>query len=243
MSQQPSIAIKICGLKTFEALDAALAEGADMIGLVFFPKSPRHVDLPTAAALADRARGHARVVTLVVDADDALLADIAAQVKPDLIQLHGAETPERVAQIRARFGIPVMKAVGIAGPQDLAALTAYAGVADALLLDAKAPPGAAHPGGNGLPFDWRLIAALDLPGGFMLSGGLTPENVGEALRVTRAPGVDVSSGVERAPGVKDPARIVAFIQATRAAAGDNVAGTASGAAPAQGRPARESAVS
>lgn len=243
-----SLAIKICGLKTFEALDAALAEGADMIGLVFFPNSPRNVGLATGAALAARARANPggkipKVVVLVVDADDTRLAFIAATVKPDFLQLHGSETPERVAEIRARFGIPVLKAIGIAGPQDVARVPEYAGVADALLLDAKAPPGAAHPGGNGLAFDWNLIAALDLPGGFMLSGGLTPENLGEALRVTQAPGVDVSSGVESAPGVKDPARIVAFIQAARAASRDNAAEVATGAAPSGERPARESAVS
>jgi phosphoribosylanthranilate isomerase len=216
-----SIEIKICGLKTFDALDAALGAGADMVGVVFFPKSPRNIDLVTAAALAERARGKAGVAALSVDADDALLEAIAAQVKPDVFQLHGEESPERVAQIRARFGIPVMKAIGIAGPADIARVPLYAPVADRLLLDAKAPPGAAHPGGNGLIFDWNLIAnseaPLDLAKPFMLSGGLTPKNVGEAIRLTRARAVDVSSGVESAPGVKDPARIVAFIQAARAA--------------------------
>lgn len=215
------IDIKICGLKTFDALDAALGAGADMIGVVFFARSPRNVDLATARALAERARGRAGIAALTVDADDALLAAITAQVKPDVLQLHGEESPARVAGIRARFGTRTMKAIGIAGPDDIARVPAYARIADRLLLDAKAPPDARHPGGNGLVFDWNLIASratLDLASPFMLSGGLTPENVGEAIRLTQAPGVDVSSGVESAPGVKDPARIVAFIQAARAAA-------------------------
>jgi phosphoribosylanthranilate isomerase len=152
------IEIKICGLKTFDALDAALGAGAGMVGVVFFPKSPRHLDIAAAAALAERARGKAGIAALSVDADDALLDAIAAQVKPDVLQLHGEESPERVAQIRARFGIAVMKAIGIAGPADIARVPHYARVADRLLLDAKAPPDAAHPGGNGLVFDWNLIA-------------------------------------------------------------------------------------
>ncbi|MCJ8144309.1 phosphoribosylanthranilate isomerase [Ancylobacter sp. A5.8] len=213
-----SIDIKICGLNTCEALDAALAAGADMVGMVFFPRSPRHLDLATAAKLADRARGRATIVALTVDADDAALAAIVEAVRPDALQLHGTETPARVADIRARFSLPVIKAVGIATQADVARAMAYAEVADRLLLDAKAPPGAALPGGNGLPFDWNLIAGLDLAKPFMLSGGLTPENVDEALRLTHAPAVDVSSGVESAPGVKDPARITAFIRAVRAAA-------------------------
>lgn len=216
------IDIKICGLKTFDALDAALGAGADMVGVVFFPKSPRNIDLAAAATLAERARGKAGVAALTVDADDALLEAIARTVKPDVFQLHGEESPERVAQIRAQLGIPVMKAIGIAGPADIAHALRYARAADRLLLDAKAPPDAAHPGGNGLVFDWNLIAAsrasLDLAKPFMLSGGLTPENVAEAIGLTQTLAVDVSSGVESAPGVKDPARIVAFIQAARAAA-------------------------
>lgn len=231
------IEIKICGLKTFEALDAALGAGADMVGVVFFPKSPRNIDIAGAAALAARARGKAGVTALTVNADDALLAAIAEGVRPDLLQLHGEESPERVADIRRRFQLPVMKALGIAGPADIARIPLYAPVADRLLLDAKAPPDAAHPGGNGLVFDWNLIAdaraRLDLTEGFMLSGGLTPENVGEALRLTRAPGVDVSSGVESAPGVKDPARIVAFVQAARAAVPDASRQTTSTEVPAK----------
>lgn len=213
-----SIDIKICGLKTTDALDAALGAGADMVGVVFFPKSPRNVDLATAATLAERARGRAKVVALTVDADDALLTDIVREVRPDALQLHGKESVERVVEIRRRFGLPVIKAVGIGSIDDIERALAYADVADQLLLDAKAPIGAALPGGNGVPFDWNLLSRLDLSKPFMLSGGLHTENVAEALRLTSAPGVDVSSGVESAPGVKDPARITAFIEAARAAA-------------------------
>ena len=220
-----SIDIKICGLKTPETLDAALDAGADFVGVVFFPRSPRNIAPEAAAELLARARGRAGVVALVVDPDDALLEEVVGRVRPDLVQLHGHESLERVAAIRARFGVPVMKAVGIASAADLALAQAYAAVADRLLLDAKAPADARHPGGNGLVFDWELIAgqnaaslALDAEKPFMLSGGLTPGNVGEALGITHARGVDVSSGVESAPGVKDPALIVAFVQAARAAA-------------------------
>jgi phosphoribosylanthranilate isomerase len=191
-----------------------------MVGVVFFEKSPRNIDHVTAAALAARARGRAKIVALTVDADDDALKDIVAAVQPDMFQLHGSETPERVAAIRAKFGVAVMKVIGIASQADLAQLPAYAEVADMLLLDAKPPSDALRPGGNGVPFDWNLLAGLDLAKPFMLSGGLDADNVSEALRRTHAPGVDVSSGVESAPGVKDPARIVAFIQAARAASPD-----------------------
>lgn len=216
-----SLLVKICGLRTPEAIDAALDAGTDMIGLVFFAKSPRHVDLPTAATLAARARGRTEVVALTVDADDQTLAAIAAAVRPDWLQLHGRETPERVAAIRAGHGLSVMKAVGIATVDDVAGVRAFAGVADRLLLDAKPPKGSALPGGNGLPFDWRLVAGLDLEKPFMLSGGLDPGNVGEAVdlvgRSASFAGIDVSSGVERTPGDKDPERIRAFVAAARAA--------------------------
>ncbi|TSJ64311.1 phosphoribosylanthranilate isomerase [Starkeya sp. 3C] len=212
-----SLEIKICGLSTPETLDAALGAGADMVGMVFFAPSPRHVDLATAPALAARARGRAGIVALTVDADDATLAAIVDAARPDMLQLHGKESPERVAAVRARFGLPVMKAIGIATAADLARLSAYADVADRLLLDAKPPKGALLPGGNGVPFDWNLLAGLDLTRPFMLSGGLDPDNVGEAVRRVRPPGIDVSSGVERAPGIKDPARIAAFLRAARAA--------------------------
>ncbi|WP_349370186.1 phosphoribosylanthranilate isomerase [Salinarimonas sp.] len=210
--------VKICGLKTPETLDAALAAGADMVGLVHFPRSPRHVEVDAAADLAERARGRAEIVALVVDPDDELLAALAERVRPDLIQLHGKEPPERVAAIRERFGTPVMKAVGIAEEADLARVPPYAAVCDRLLFDAKPPKTTdALPGGNGLSFDWRLVAALDPGRPAMLSGGLTPGNVGAAIAATRMRAVDVSSGVESAPGVKDPIAIAAFTAAARAA--------------------------
>jgi phosphoribosylanthranilate isomerase len=207
--------VKICGLSTEETLAAALEAGAERVGLVFFPRSPRSVTLDRAAALAAQARGRAAVVALVVDAEDAALDAVAAAVAPDMWQFHGRETPERVAALRARLGRPVMKALGVSTAADLDVVPAFAAVADEILFDAKPPKGAALPGGNGVAFDWQLLAALDLPVPFMLSGGLGPHNVGEALRVTRAPGVDVSSGVENAPGVKDPDLIAAFIRAAK----------------------------
>src|SRR3712207_5576207 len=189
--------VKICGINSFEALDAALDAGADMVGLVRYDRSPRHLQLEEGRALSARARGKALRVALVVDADDAALAATVEAIDPDLLQLHGSETPERVAAIRARFGRPVMKAVGIADAGDLAAIDAYAAVADRLLLDAK-PPAAAEalPGGNGLVFDWRLVAGLDLDKPVMLSGGLDGRNVAEAIALTGVRAVDVSSGVE-----------------------------------------------
>jgi phosphoribosylanthranilate isomerase len=210
--------VKICGLNSLEALDAALGAGADMVGLVRFARSPRHLDLVQGRALSARARGKALRVALVVDPDDQALADTVEAFDPDLLQLHGSETPQRVAEIRARFGRPVMKAVGIADAADLAALEAYAAVADRLLVDAKPPAtGEALPGGNGLTFDWRLIAGLDPGKPVMLSGGLDPGNVAAAIALTRVSAVDVSSGVERRPGEKDPDKIEAFVKAARAA--------------------------
>jgi phosphoribosylanthranilate isomerase len=210
-----SVIVKICGLSTEETVDAALAAGADMIGFVFFPKSPRAVSLERAAALAERVRGRAEIVALTVDMDDAGLAAIAETLKPDWIQLHGGESVERVAEIRQRFGLPVMKALGIRTSEDLAGVLAYAAVADRLLLDAKPPKDADRPGGNGVSFDWRLLDALDPGLSYMLSGGLDADNVAAALALARPPGIDVSSGVENAPGVKDPDRIRAFIAAIR----------------------------
>jgi len=210
--------VKICGLSTPEALDAAIDAGADMIGLVRFPKSPRHVELDRAGALADRARGRAGVVALLVDLDDGEIERTVESVRPDLLQLHGRETPERAAAIRARFGVPVMKAVGVADEGDVARLRAFADACDRLLVDAKPPGGpGAMPGGNGLTFDWRLVAGLDLGKPLMLSGGLDPDNVADALALTGLGEVDVSSGVERAPGDKDPTKIAAFVQAARGA--------------------------
>lgn len=209
--------IKICGLSTPETLAAALDAGADAVGFVRFAKSPRHVALDQGRLLSLQAKGKALRVALVVDAGDAELSAVVESLDPDWLQLHGRETPERVATVRQRFGRPVMKAVGIAGPADLAAVDAYGGVANRILLDAKPPAGAdALPGGNGLAFDWRLVAGLDPRLPLMLSGGLTPETVGAAIALTRINAVDVSSGVESRPGVKDPARIEAFVRAARA---------------------------
>jgi phosphoribosylanthranilate isomerase len=210
--------IKICGLSTRESVDAALGAGADMIGLVRYERSPRHVSLDVGRELSQAAKGRAVVVALTVDPDDAELDAIMQSLAPDWLQLHGHESPARVAEIRARAGIPVMKAIGIADEADLAVISAYAAVSDRLLLDAKPPRDAgALPGGNGLAFDWRLIDALDPGLDFMLSGGLSPENVAEAVALANISGIDVSSGVESAPGVKDPERIAAFVQAARAA--------------------------
>ena len=207
--------IKICGLSTPDTLDAALAAGADLVGFVHFPRSPRHVTWDEGRRLSAQAKGRAGRVVLLVDPDDALVAAAVAALDPDVIQLHGRETPERVAALRAATGRPVMKAIGIAGPADLAAIPAYAAVADRLLLDAKAPPGARLPGGNGVSFEWDILTGVELPAGTMLSGGLAPDNVAGALARTGLTAVDVSSGVESAPGVKDPERIAAFIAAAR----------------------------
>ncbi len=209
--------VKICGLRTPATLEAALAAGADMVGFVFFPKSPRHVGLETARALGARARGRARIVALTVDPDDSLLANVVEALDPDVLQLHGRERPDRVAAIGARFGRATLKAIGVAAPEDLDAAAAYEGAADFLLIDAKPPKGAALPGGNGLPFDWRLARDFAPTRPWLLSGGLGPDNVAAAIRATGARGVDVSSGVERAPGVKDETKIAAFVAAARKA--------------------------
>lgn len=205
--------VKICGLKTHEAVSAAVEAGAAYVGFVFFEKSPRHVSLGAARDLAVEVPAGVAKVALTVDADDALIDELSAQVPLDMHQLHGHESPARVAQIRERTGLPVMKALGIADAPDLALIDDYAGVADQLLIDAKPPKEAALPGGNGLAFDWRLIANRRWSCPWMLAGGLTPDNVGEAIALTGARQVDVSSGVESAPGVKDAALIRAFIKA------------------------------
>jgi phosphoribosylanthranilate isomerase len=209
--------IKICGLTTPQTLDVAIEAGADMIGFVFFPPSPRHLDFMAARTLAGRVRGRAQKVALSVDADDEWLAAAMEAVRPDVLQLHGRETPERVVEVRNRFGLPVIKALPIAARDDLATIRHYESVADRLLFDARAPRDATRPGGLGRSFDWRLLEDIDSGLPFMLSGGLDAGNVAEALRITRAPGVDVSSRVERAPGEKDPDKIQAFIRAARAA--------------------------
>lgn len=209
--------VKICGIKDADAMRAAAEAGADLLGFVFFPPSPRAVTPAEAAALSATVTGGPLRVGLFVDATDVALAATLAAIPLDILQLHGEETPERCAAIRARFGRPVMKALGIATPADLDALAAYAPAVDRFLLDAKAPPGAPLPGGNAAPFDWTLTAGRAIPRPWLLAGGLTPQNVAEAIRVAGAPGVDVSSGVEKARGVKDPGLIAAFVAAARQA--------------------------
>ncbi len=208
--------VKICGLSTRETLDAALDAGADMVGFVFFPPSPRHLSLDMARDLGKRAGRRAMKVALTVDADDATLGNIVEALKPDILQLHGHETVARLRDVRQKFGLQVMKAMPVESAADLVSLPGYAAVADRILFDARPPKGATRPGGLGAVFDWHVLEnlALELP--FMVSGGLTPDNVAEAVRVTQAGGVDVSSGVERAPGVKDVEMIRAFVRAARA---------------------------
>jgi phosphoribosylanthranilate isomerase len=208
--------VKICGLSSPTTLDAALASGADMVGFVFFDPSPRNLSPGQARALAGQLHGRAQKVALTVDAGDARLEAIVDALAPDILQLHGRESPERVRAIRARFGIPVMKAIGVASRADLDKADAYGEAADMLLFDAKPAPEAVLPGGNGQAFDWSILSDFTAARPWMLSGGLDAGNVGEALAATGALGVDVSSGVESAPGVKDPARIATFIAAVRA---------------------------
>ena len=210
------IAVKICGLSRPEHVTAAAEAGASYVGYVFFSKSPRNVSLDTARALAiDTPPGVAKVA-LVVNADDAFLDALTAQVPLDMLQLHGRESPARVAEGKARYGLPVMKAVGIAGPDDLAALDAYGRVADQILVDTKAPKGADRPGGNGATFDWSLIAGRRWPVPWMLAGGLTTDNVADAVRATGARQIDLSSAVETAPGQKDAGLIRDFMAAVSA---------------------------
>lgn len=210
------IRVKICGLSEARHVDVAAKAGAAYIGFVFFPKSPRHLSVDKAAQLAMAVPPGVAKVALTVDADDDTLDMLLDRVPLDMLQLHGKESAERVADLRARYGLPVMKAVGVASEEDLPALGEYGRVADQLLVDAKPPRDAVLPGGNGLAFDWRLIAGRRWPVPWMLAGGLTPGNVGEAIRLTGARQVDVSSGVESAPGVKDPERIAAFVAAAQA---------------------------
>lgn len=207
--------VKICGLTTPDAVDAAVSAGADMVGLVFFPPSPRHIGFVPARALAQRARGKAEVVALTVDADDLTLDTIIETIQPDRLQLHGHEDCERVRAIRARYGIPIIKAFGISTAADLDRLEDYRRCVDLFLLDAKPPRGATRPGGNGTVFDWSILDRRPKDLRFLLSGGLSPETVGPAVARTRPNGVDVSSGVEKAPGVKDIALISAFVRAAR----------------------------
>jgi phosphoribosylanthranilate isomerase len=215
-----SLIVKICGLSTRETLDAALQAGADMVGFVFFPPSPRHLSLAAARDLGKQAKGRATKVALTVDADDATLANIVEALHPDILQLHGKETVARLRDIKQSFGLQVMKAIAVETAADLTPLPGYAAVADRILFDARAPKEATRPGGLGAVFDWQVLESLDLKLPFMVSGGLHAGNVAQAIRVTRAGGVDVSSGVERAPGVKDPEMIRDFIRAARMAEQD-----------------------
>ena len=210
--------VKICGLTESSDIDAAVAAGAAYVGFVFYQPSPRDLPLDRARALALAVPPGVAKVALLVDPDDGALDAIMQTVPLDMIQLHGAEPPDRVRQVRGRTGLPVMKAVGIREAVDLARIADYEGVADLILVDAKPPRDAARPGGNGAGFDWRLIAGRDWMAPWMLAGGLTAQTVGEAMRVTGARQVDVSSGVEARPGVKDPARIAAFCDAVAQAA-------------------------
>lgn len=210
-----NIRVKICGLRSAADMAAVVAAGAGYAGFVFFPKSPRNLTTDQARLLSLAAPPGLAKVALTVDADDATLDAINDVVPLDILQLHGTETPERVAYIRARYGLPVMKAIGVADESDLAMLTEYSLVADQILIDAKPPKGADLPGGNGLSFDWRLLVGRKWLRPWMLAGGLTPQNVAEAIRLTGARQVDVSSGVESAPGVKDADKIHDFIGATK----------------------------
>ncbi|MBG1233940.1 phosphoribosylanthranilate isomerase [Aestuariivirga litoralis] len=208
------IIVKICGLSTAETMAAALDAGADMIGLVFYPRSPRNVSLEQATSLAEQARGRAKIVVLTVDADDMLIKSIINAVRPDYLQAHGSETPERVAEITSKYNVPVIKAIKVKEAGDVASAKAYKDVAALILFDAKAPEDLL-PGGNGLSFDWNLLKGKD--GQFMLSGGLNPDNVPHAIALTKAPMVDVSSGVETTPGNKDMALIRSFIARAKSA--------------------------
>ncbi|RCW20390.1 phosphoribosylanthranilate isomerase [Ciceribacter lividus] len=218
--------IKICGLKTSEAVDRAVERGATYIGFIFFEKSPRNIEPDIAGTLADRVRGRVKIVAVTVDADTDELDEIVEQLKPDILQLHGNESPERLLMLKALYGLPIMKAFSIREPDDLKRIEPYIGIADRFLFDAKAPNGSELPGGNGVPFDWRVLRTLDGSVDYMLSGGLNKDNVAEALRETGARGIDVSSGVECAPGVKDTAMIDEFFAAVkRASALEPVSGS------------------
>lgn len=210
--------VKICGLKSVESLDAALAGGAAYVGLVFCEASPRHVEFSIARRLADRARGKARIVALSVDAGDTALAAIVDATSPDMLQLHGRETPERITEIKCAFARPVIKALPVRTAADLALIDRYEGIADLILFDAKPPEGAARPGGHGRAFDWTILRELNTRGmPYMLSGGLQPDNVGAAIRMLRPAAVDVSSGVESAPGIKNTILIESFLRAVKTA--------------------------
>ncbi len=207
--------IKICGLTDREALETVIDSGADFAGLTFYGPSPRNIDLDSAAALADQARGRIRIVAVSVNADDGLLTSIADQIKPDFLQFHGSESPDRCVETTERTGIAIIKALGVSDRDDLAKADLYKSVCAYLLLDAKAPKDASRPGGLGKPFDWSLLADFNPGIGWLLAGGLNADNISEALAISGAPGVDLSSSVERKPGVKDPGLIRKFVEATR----------------------------
>ncbi|ACP27107.1 N-(5'-phosphoribosyl)anthranilate isomerase [Sinorhizobium fredii NGR234] len=209
--------VKICGLKTAEAVEHAVSLGASHTGFIFFPKSPRNIEPDDAGRLAERIRGRAKIVAVTVDADNDDLDEIVSALKPDILQLHGGEDPERVLTVKAIYGLPVMKALSIREASDLDRIDPYLGIVDRFLFDAKPPAGSELPGGNGVSFDWRLLDALDGSVDYMLSGGLNAENIGEALALTGARAVDTSSGVESAPGVKDLKLMDAFFDAVRRA--------------------------
>lgn len=211
-----SIIVKICGLSTADTLEAAVTAGADMVGFVFFPPSPRHLDIDFADSLGRQVRSRAAKVALTVDADDDLLDAIVEQLRPDWFQFHGSESPDRLRSIKRIYGLPVMKALPVSTTADLDAVKNYAGVADRILFDAKPPKDATRPGGLGTSFDWELLRNVDVAAPYLVSGGISAHNVAEALRVTKAHGVDVSSGVETAPGVKNVGLIQDFLRAARA---------------------------
>jgi phosphoribosylanthranilate isomerase len=215
-----SVKVKICGVRTPAILDVAAEAGADYIGLIFFPKSPRHIEPEAARALVRRAGGKVKTVAVLVDPDDAAVDRVANEVGPDFLQLHGSEMPERAAAIKARSGLPIIKAISVEGRNDAAKASAYRGIAELILFDAKADPAALLPGGNGAAFDWTALSSPSIDRPFALSGGLTPANVGEAIAITHASVVDVSSGVERAPGDKDAGLVRDFISAAKSAGPD-----------------------
>ncbi|NRP69180.1 N-(5'-phosphoribosyl)anthranilate isomerase [Ensifer psoraleae] len=212
--------VKICGLRTAEAAERAVALGASHTGFIFFPKSPRNIEPDDAGRIAERIRGRAKTVAVTVDADNDELDEIVSALKPDILQLHGSESPDRVLSIKAVYGLPVMKVLSIREASDLDRIEPYLGIADRFLFDAKPPAGSDLPGGNGVSFDWRLLDALDGGVDYMLSGGLNANNIGEALALTGARAVDISSGVESAPGVKDLKLMEAFFDAVRRADGE-----------------------
>lgn len=209
--------IKICGLKTPEAVDHAVALGATHVGFIFFSKSPRHIEPADAGKLADRVRGRAKIVSVSVDADNDDLDEIMAMIRPDILQLHGRESPDRALTVKAVTGLPVWKALSISEASDLDRIDDYDGIANRFLLDAKAPKGSELPGGNGVTFDWTLLEGLSSRVDYMLSGGLTKDNVGEAIRIAKPTGIDLSSGVESSPGVKSLPMMDEFFEAARAA--------------------------